>query len=147
MPLMPSGLYSADGFVIISMRSMPSAGNWFSASPRVFAPIIAEGLPFISIVTLLLPRRLTAPSISTSTDGMFCMMSLAEPDVLITSCPTLYTFRSSRAVNVGLRPCTTTSPSCSPSIIYKVPMSAVMPLSNVNVSDVAGLQPTMLHST
>ena len=87
-PLMPSGLYSADGFVMTSMRSMLLAESWFSASPLAFALIMAEGLPSMRMVTFSLPRRLTVPSMSTSTEGMFCIRSLAEPDVPITSCPT-----------------------------------------------------------
>jgi len=81
MPPEPSGLYLAEGLVITSIRSMESAGNCESTSARLAAPIKALDRPSIRICTLVSPRKLTLPSMSTCTEGMFCSTSAALPVV------------------------------------------------------------------
>ena len=108
IPDVPSGLYLADGLVITSMRSMELAGNCCKTSALVL-PIKGEGLPLIRIITLAEPRNVTPPSISTSTDGIFFRISLAEPLCAMISWVTLYTLRSMDVFRRDFREATTTS--------------------------------------
>ena len=75
IPAMPSGSYLAEGFVIISICSIVFAGICCRAS----LPSSTLGRPSIKTVKLELPRKLTFPSISTLTEGVFSKASIAEP--------------------------------------------------------------------
>ena len=108
MPEVPSGLYLADGFVITSMRSIELAGNCCNTSALVF-PIKGDGRPLIRISTASEPLKLTLPSISTSTEGIFFNTSLAVPLCAIISCVTLYTLRSIEVFSTAFFPVTVTS--------------------------------------
>ena len=78
IPEVPSGLNLAEGFVITSIDSMLSAGICCSICARLSA-VSPDGLPLIHTSTLELLRSDTFPSLSTSTEGMFCSASVAEP--------------------------------------------------------------------
>ena len=78
IPAVPSASYFADGFVMTSTFSIPSAGNDRKAS-ATFPAIIPLGRPLISTFKFRLPRIETLPSISTSTIGTFANKSDAEP--------------------------------------------------------------------
>ncbi|MDD4363475.1 MAG: hypothetical protein PHD33_04610 [Atribacterota bacterium] len=80
--------------MMTSIRSILLAGSCCKTSARVRAFIRVDGLPFIRICTFSFPLRLTFPSTSTCTDGIFCIRSLADPEELIKSCPTLNVFLS-----------------------------------------------------
>jgi len=68
-----------------------------------------DGRPSINTLKLLLPRRLTLPSISTVTEGIFSRMSIAVPELAEKFSPTLITFLSI-SYEIGARsPLTTTS--------------------------------------
>lgn len=78
MPEVPSGLYLAEGFVMTSIFSISLAGSCCKTSARL-RPMRAEVRPLMRMRTLSDPRRLTLPSMSTSTEGTFCSKSPAEP--------------------------------------------------------------------
>ena len=97
----------ADGLVITSILSMVFAGICCNTA-ALFAPIRLDGLPFIRIRTFSDPRRLTFPSISTCSDGICCISSLAVPEVVIMSLPMLKVFRSMELVKVDFSAITST---------------------------------------
>ncbi len=86
------------------------AGIWsrLVAPPPPAAPL---GLPSMKMVTLGLPRRLTAPVWSTLTEGTFWSTSVAVPPTAVRSLATFTTRLSRLAVTGGRSPCTTTSVS------------------------------------
>ena len=87
IPPVPSASYFADGLVITSTFSILSEG--IDSNPLL--AVKTEGFPLINIRTLEFPRKLTAPSISTLTDGTLFKISLTEPPFEIKSFPTLKT--------------------------------------------------------
>ena len=109
-PALPSGLYFADGLVIISTDSMFSAGICSSTWPR-FSSVSPEGLPLIHISTFELFLKDTPPSLSTSTDGMPCSTSVASPPAAAMLWSTENTFLS--ISKRPCEPCATTSTSLS----------------------------------
>ncbi len=91
IPLMPSGLYLAEGLVISSICLIEEEGiccnNW--------AASILVGFPSIRIFTFEFPLKLIALVCgSTLTEGMLFMISDAVAPAEIKSFPTLITFRS-----------------------------------------------------
>jgi hypothetical protein len=89
MAAVPSGLYFAEGLVITSIFSMASAGICSSDIARLALFMRFDGLPLTSTSTFSLPRRLTLPSMSTCTDGMFSSRPVAAPVALMMSLPTV----------------------------------------------------------
>src|SRR5690606_25738664 len=81
MPDCPSASYFDEGLVTTSIRSTAFAGNdcrnWVTSLPAS-----ADSRPLIRIRTLLDPRRLTVPSISTCNDGTLDKRSVAVPPTL-----------------------------------------------------------------
>ena len=75
IPATPSGSYFAEGLVMISMVSMLLAGICCRASE----PCKMLGRPSMSTVNEELPRKLTLPSMSTWTEGVFSKAVTAEP--------------------------------------------------------------------
>ena len=108
MPVDPSGLNFAEGLVITSILSIVFAGICCNTS-ALFFPINGEGLPLIKIIISPEPLKLTLPSISTSTDGTFLRISLAEPDCAIISWAVLYTFLSIEVLSMAFFEVTFTS--------------------------------------
>ena len=144
IPAVPSASYFADGLVITSTFSIISAVIDPSAPPSVSAR--TDGLPLIRICTPLLPLRVTAPSILTSTEGTLFNTSKALPPLLARSLPTLKTRLSSLNSVVDLSCVMTTSSSISaslPSVI--TPRSALGP-TNLISSTRVGLYPMKLTS-
>ena len=91
---------------------MASAGMIRSASTILIA---FDGLPSIKILTFSFPRKLTFPSTSTDTEGIFESTSLTVPPFTIKSFPTLNTFLSSLISTVVFSARTTTSFNCAAS--------------------------------
>ncbi len=89
MPAEPSGLYLADGLLIISKDSMAPAGICSK-----FIPVNSIGLPSIIILTCSLPLKFTFPSPSMVTEGILLSKSTACPAGLLNNCEALYTLRS-----------------------------------------------------
>ena len=79
MPAVPSGLYFAEGFVIISIDLIELA----AVCCRTSCASIIDGRPSINTVKLPLPLRLTFPSISTVTEGTFSSTSAALPETTV----------------------------------------------------------------
>ncbi len=108
IPAMPSGSYFADGDVMTSTLSIISAGKF---STDVVSPpeISADGFPFTKILTLLFPRKLTTPSISTLTEGMLLSTSSPVPPAGVDIWLTLNTFLSILFSIIGASSITSTA--------------------------------------
>ena len=112
MPLMPSGLYFAEGFVISSICFMDDDGiccnNWVAS--------IFDGFPSIRILTLVFPLRLISLVCgSILTVGMLFMISDAVLPEAIKSFPILITFLSIFCTMVERSPIISTPFSCTAS--------------------------------
>ena len=88
IPAVPSASYLAEGEVTTSTCWIDSDGiDLRPSGPE--RPTIPDGFPLINIFILLLPRRDTFPSISTSNEGIFAKTSLTLPPRTVMSCPIL----------------------------------------------------------
>ena len=128
MPAVPSASYFEEGFVMTSTCSMLLAGSCCKIFARL-SLVRPEGFPSIKIVTFSLPRRLTFPSISTLTDGIFCSTSLTFPPTLIKFLSTLYTFLSRLLMYSAFSPVTVASFK-----FFKVGTILIIPISLVGSS-------------
>ena len=109
IPLIPSGLYLAEGLVISSMDFMDVDGICFSN----WATGTLDNFPSTMTLTLEFPRSEISPVwASTFTEGMLFIISAAEAPAVVRSFPTLITFRSTRCSMV-VRSATTSTPSSS----------------------------------
>ena len=97
--ILPDASYFADGFVITSTFSMISAGIW--SIERLV------GRPSINKVGFAL-RTFTLPSMSTCTDGILRITSMAVPPVVTRFCATLKDFLSMSISTKDFVPVTTT---------------------------------------
>ncbi|OQC33636.1 MAG: hypothetical protein BWX65_00917 [Bacteroidetes bacterium ADurb.Bin057] len=93
MPAVPSGLYFAEGLVIISTACILPAGICSKICARL-SSVSPAGLPLIHISTLELLRNEILPSLSTSTEGIFSSTSVADAPAAATLASTLNTFLS-----------------------------------------------------
>ncbi len=133
IPEVPSGVNRADGLVITSIFSIPEAGSCCRTSDRL-RPISGDFFPLTRIMTSPDPRRLTFPSKSTWTEGMFCSTSLAELDRAIRSWSTLYTRRSSVWWNNSRSAEITTSSNANAEALRETVCSAMRGLASVSVN-------------
>ncbi len=99
----PEASNFAEGFVIISILSISSAG--------ISSRVKVVGRPSIKICGFAF-RRVTFPSISTFTEGTFLITSTAVPPTLVRLLSTLNTFRSIFIWSMLLLAVITTSASC-----------------------------------
>ena len=106
IPLIPSGLYLAEGLVINSIVFIEVDGICF----RSCAGSILVGLPSIRIRTLEFPRSAILPFWSTFTEGTLFIISEALAPVVVRSFPTFITLRSILCSMV-VRSATTVTPS------------------------------------
>ena len=124
MPAIPSGSYFTEGLVIISMFWMADEGICFRAS----LPLSTLGRPSIKTVKLDEPRRLTFPSISTSTEGVFSSTVIAVPPAALMSLVTLITFLSILYSTLFRSATTSTSPT-----FVRSTASSIVPISTVTI--------------
>ena len=90
MPLMPSGSYLAEGLVMTSTFSTVEAGICSSNDARSLLSS-SLGRPLTNTLTLLEPRSVTLPSLSTATLGTCSSTSVAVPPLLTIFLSTLMT--------------------------------------------------------
>src|SRR5574344_1116339 len=94
IPAAASGANCAEGLLITSILSILLALKEANVFALALPFVVKEGLPSMRISTLVLPLKDTLPSQSTSTEGIFCISSLAEPEEEEISAPTLKIFLS-----------------------------------------------------
>jgi len=94
IPDVPSAVNRAEGFVITLDLLDVGCRELLQHVRTGSCPSKPISLPLIRTSTSVDPRKLTLPSMSTWTDGIFFKTSLTELDLAIRSWSTLYTLRS-----------------------------------------------------
>ena len=145
MPLMPSGLYLAEGLVINSTFLIAVEGICCKST----AAGTLLGLPSIKIRTFSLPRKLMFPVwLSTETDCTLFNNSDAVAPAVVKSLPTLMTFRSIFCTTEEVSATTTTSfNSAKSSDRYTFPKSIFCFSELISIFSVQGTYPIKVTST